>query len=219
MLRQKTIIGDTLKDIKFSGLSWQKNEGFYYSSYDKPEGSELSAMTDHHKLYYHKLGTKQTEDKVVFGADIVRRYLTGIVTEDERYLVVYASISTTGNELYIKDLTKPDSKFTVVVGNFDNDHSVLDNDGSKLIIVTNLNAPNKKVVTVDASKPGIENWVDLIPETENVLDAAAGSGYIFAHYMIDAISKVKQYDRSGKLVREIELPGPGTASGFGCQKG
>ena len=129
-----------------------------------------------------------------------------------------ASVSTTGNELYIKDLKKPGSKFTVVVANFDNDHSVLDNDGSKLFIVTNLNAPNKRVVTVDAEKPGVENWVDLIPETENVLEAAAGSGYIFAHYMIDAISKVKQYDRNGILVREIALPGIGTASGFGAKR-
>ncbi len=214
----KEIIGDTLKDIKFSGLSWQANEGFYYSSYDKPKGSELSAKTDHHKLYFHKLGTKQTEDNVVFGSDIVRRYVGGTVTEDGRYLVVTASVSTTGNELYIKDLKKPGNKFTVVVGNFDNDHSVLDNDGSKLFIVTNLSAPNKRVVTVDAEKPGVENWVDLIPETENVLEAAAGSGYLFAHYMIDAISKVKQYDRNGVLVREIALPGIGAASGFGAKR-
>ena len=214
----KEIIGDTLKDIKFSGLSWQANEGFYYSSYDKPKGSELSAKTDHHKLYFHKLGTKQTEDKVVFGSDIVRRYVGGTVTEDGRYLVVSAAVSTTGNELYIKDLKKPGSKFTVVVANFDNDHSVLDNDGSKLYILTNLNAPNKRVVTVDAEKPGVENWVDLIPETENVLEAAAGSGYIFGHYMIDAISKVKQYDRNGVLVRDIILPGIGTAAGFGAKR-
>ena len=216
--RTKEILDDTLKDVKFSGLAWQKDEGFYYSSYDKPKGSELSAKTDHHKLYFHKLGTKQTEDKVVFGADIVRRYIGASVTEDERYLVVYASISTTGNELYIKDLTKPGNKFTVVVGNFENDHAILDNDGSKLFIVTNLNAPNKKVVTVDAEKPGIENWVDMIPETENVLDPAAGSGYIFAHYMTDAISKVKQFDRSGKLVREVALPGIGSASGFAAKR-
>ena len=214
----KSIIGDTLKDIKFSGLSWQANEGFYYSSYDKPKGSELSAKTDHHKLYFHKLGTKQTEDKVVFGSDIVRRYVGGTVTEDGRYLVVTAAISTTGNELYIKDLKKPGNKFTVVVGNFNNDHSVLDNDGSKLFIVTNLNAPNKKVVSVDAEKPGVENWIDLIPETENVLEPAAGSGYLFAHYMIDAISKVKQYDRNGALIREITLPGLGTASGFAAKR-
>jgi prolyl oligopeptidase len=214
----KSIIGDTLKDIKFSGLSWQANEGFYYSSYDKPKGSELSAKTDHHKLYFHKLGTKQTEDKVVFGSDIVRRYVGGTVTEDGRYLVVTAAVSTTGNELYIKDLKKPGNKFTVVVGNFNNDHSVLDNDGSKLFIVTNLNAPNKKVVSVDAEKPGVENWIDLIPETENVLEPAAGSGYLFAHYMIDAISKVKQYDRNGTLIREITLPGIGTASGFAAKR-
>jgi prolyl oligopeptidase len=214
----KEIIGDTLKDIKFSGLSWQANEGFYYSSYDKPKGSELSAKTDHHKLYFHKISTKQTEDKVVFGSDIIRRYVIGTVTEDGRYLVVTASVSTTGNELYIKDLKKPGNKFTIVVGNFDNDHSVLDNDGSKLFIVTNLNAPNKRVVTVDAENPGVENWVDLIPETEYVLEPAAGSGYFFAHYMIDAISKVKQYDRNGVFVREITLPGIGTASGFGAKR-
>ncbi len=214
----KEIISDTLTDIKFSGLSWQGNEGFYYSSYDKPKGSELSAMTDHHKLYFHKLGTSQTEDKAVFGSDIVRRYVSGYVTEDGRYLVVTASISTTGNELYIKDLTKPDNDFTVVVNNFDNDHFIIDNEGTKLFIVTNLNAPNKRIVTVDAAKPGIENWTDFIPETENVLDPATGSGYFFAHYMVDAISKVKQFDKNGILVREIALPGVGTASGFGAKK-
>jgi prolyl oligopeptidase len=214
----KEIIGDTLKDIKFSGLSWQGNEGFYYSSYDKPKGSQLSAMTDHHKLYFHKLGTSQTEDKVVFGADLVRRYIGGTVTEDGRYLVVTAAVSTTGNELYIKDLKKQGSKFTVVVDNFDNDHFIIDNDGSKLFIVTNLNAPNKRIVTVDAEKPGVENWIDFIPETEYVLDPAVCSGYFYAHYMIDAISKVKQYDKNGALVREIALPGVGTASGFSGKK-
>jgi prolyl oligopeptidase len=215
---KKEIISDTLKDIKFSGLSWQSNDGFYYSSYDKPKGSELSAKTDHHKLYFHKLGTSQSEDKVIYGADIVRRYVGGTVTEDGRYLVVSAAVSTTGNELYIKDLKKPGNNFTVIVGNFDNDHYLLDNEGPKLFIVTNLNAPNKKVITVDAEKPGTENWVDLIPETGNVLDAAAGAGYLYANYMIDAISKVKQYDKNGKAVREISLPGVGTASGFGAKK-
>ena len=215
---KKEIIGDTLTDIKFSGLSWQGNEGFYYSSYDKPKGSELSAKTDHHKLYFHKLGTKQTDDKVVFGSDIVRRYVRGYVTEDGRYLVVIASGSTTGNELYIKDLKKSGNKFKVVVGNFDNDHLVIGNEGTKLFIVTNLNAPNKRIVTVDAEYPAIDNWTDFVPETENVLDPSAGSGFFFAHYMIDAISKVKQYDKKGVLLREIALPGVGTASGFSAKK-
>jgi len=209
------IIGDTLKDIKFSGISWQGQEGFYYSSYDRPEGSELSAMTDQHKLYFHKTGTSQSEDKIVFGSDIKRRYISASVTEDGKFLIVYASVSTTGNELYIKDLTKPGSKFITVVDNFNNDHTVIDNVGDKLFILTNLNAPNRRVVVADAKNPRPENWVDFIPETENVLDATSGAGYIFAHYMIDAISKVKQYDRQGNLIREPELPGIGTASGFG----
>ena len=214
----KETIGDTLIDIKFSSISWQGNEGFYYSSYDKPKGSQLSAMTDQHKLYYHKSGTSQSEDKVVFGADIKRRYVGGTVTEDDRYLVVTASISTTGNELYIKDLTKKSGEFQVVVANFGNDHFVLDNEGSKLFIFTNLNAPNWRIVTVDAEKSGTENWIDFIPETENVLQPSTGSGYIFASYLKDAISSVKQYDISGKLVRDINLPGIGTASGFSGKK-
>ncbi|MGM0529159.1 MAG: S9 family peptidase, partial [Bacteroidota bacterium] len=210
----KEIIGDTIRDVKFSGLSWKENEGFYYSSYDKPEGSELTTKTDHHKLYFHKLGTSQEEDELVFGADRKRRYVGGSVTEDGKYLVITASISTTGNELYIKDLSKPGSELLTIVDNFDNDHYVIYNEGSKLYIVTNLDAPNRRIVTVDASDPGVENWLDFIPETENVLTPSTGAGYFFAHYMIDALSKVLQYDIEGNMDREIELPGIGTASGF-----
>jgi prolyl oligopeptidase len=211
-------IGDPIIDVKFSGISWQGNEGFYYSSYDKPTGSQLTAMTDHHKLYFHKLGTPQSEDKVVFGADIKRRYVGGGVTEDGKYLIVSAAISTTGNELYIKDLTDPKGTFVTVVDNFETVQDIIDNDGTKLFIATNLNAPNVRVITVDAKNPTPENWVDFIPETENVLSPATGAGYFFANYMVDAISKVKQFDREGKLVREIDLPGVGTASGFGSKK-
>lgn len=214
----RKIIGDTLIDVKFSGIAWKGNEGFYYSSYDKPKGSQLTEMTDQHKVYYHKLGTKQSEDKVVFGADIKRRYLGASLTEDQKYLIISAANSTTGNELYIKDLSKPASAFVKIVDNFDADSYIIDNEGSKLFIVTNMNAPNRKIVTVEASSPYFTNWKDLIPETENVLEPTTGSGFIFAHYMVDAISKVKQYDYTGKLVREITLPGIGTASGFGGKR-
>lgn len=214
----KEIIGDTLKDIKFSGISWKGSEGFFYSSYDKPKGSELSAMTDHHKLYFHKLGTVQSADEVVFGSDKKRRYVSGSVTEDGRYLVVSASVSTTGNELYIKDLSKKSGGFITIVDNFDNDHYVLDNQGSKLFIYTNLNAPNGRVVTVNAENPGPENWVDFIPETENVLQPSTCAGFFFANYLRDAISYVKQYDSNGALIREITLPGVGSASGFSGKK-
>mgnify|MGYP000026069647 FL=1 len=216
----KEQVEQALVDVKFSGVSWLANDGFYYSSYDKPEGSELSAKTDQHKVYYHKLGQDQDEDTLVFGdtAEQKHRYVGAKATKDGRYLFISASVSTSGNKLFIKDLTKPDSEFVTVVGNTDSDTSVIDNEGSKLFLVTNLNAPNKKVVTVDASNPQPENWQDFIPETENVLNVTLGGNTFFANYMVDAISKVKQYNKQGELIREISLPGVGTASGFGGKK-
>jgi len=210
----KKIIEDTIVDVKFSGVSWYKNEGFYYSSYDKPEGSELSAKTDQHKLYYHKLGTSQKEDKVVFGLDQKRRYVSGGVTEDDKYLIISASTSTYGNELYIKDLETDNSPIVVIVDNFNSDNTVIENVGSKLFIETDLNSPNKRIVTVEVSNPKPENWKDLIAETDNVLSPSRGSGYIFAHYMKDAVSLIKQFDYNGTLIRTIELPGVGSAGGF-----
>ena len=214
----KKIIEDTIVDVKFSGVSWKGNEGFYYSSYDKPKGSELSAKTDQHKLYFHKLGTAQKDDIVIFGADQKRRYVGGGVTEDDRYLVITAANSTYGNELYVKDLTKPNSPIVTIVDNFKSDNNIIENEGGKLFIETDLNAPNKRIVTVDVNNPKPENWKDFIPETENVLSPSTGGGYFFANYMKDAVSVVKQYDYSGKLVREIKLPGVGTAGGFGGKK-
>ena len=216
----KEQVEQALVDVKFSGVSWLANDGFYYSSYDKPEGSELSAKTDQHKVYYHKLGQDQGEDTLVFGdtAEQKHRYVGAKATKDGRFLFISASVSTSGNKLFIKDLTKPDSEFVTVVGNTDSDTSVIDNEGSKLFLVTNLNAPNKKVVTVDASNPQPENWQDFIPETENVLNVTLGGNTFFANYMVDAISKVKQYNKQGELIREISLPGVGTASGFGGKK-
>lgn len=214
----KKVLEDTLVDVKFSGVSWLGNEGFYYSSYEKPKGSELSAKTDQHKLYFHKLGTSQKQDKVIFGAEEKRRYVGGYVTEDDHYLVISAANSTYGNELYIKDLTKPNSPIVTIVDNFNSENNIIENEGSKLFIDTDLNAPNKRVVTVDVSAPKPENWKDFIKETENVLAPSTGGGYFFANYVKDAVSLVKQYDYSGKLVREIKLPSVGTAAGFGGKK-
>jgi prolyl oligopeptidase len=213
--KTKKIIGDTIIDVKFSGVSWYKNEGFYYSSYDKPVGSELSAKTDQHKLYYHKLNTPQKSDKLIFGGDVKRRYVGGGVSEDEKYLFITAANSTSGNELYYLDLSNPASKIITLIDTYENDNDVLDNKGSKIYLVTNYKAPNKRVVTFDLSNPAKENWKDCIAETENVLSPNTGSGYIFASYMKDAVSFIKQYDYNGKLVRDIQLPGVGTAGGFG----
>ena len=216
----RQIIEDTIVDVKFSGISWLKNDGFYYSSYDKPKGSELSAKTDQHKLYYHKLGSSQKEDRLIFGGTPKQkhRYVGGRTTEDNRYLIVSASVSTSGNKLFIKDLSDPKSSFVTIQKDTDSDTSVIENVGSTLYLVTNRNAPNKKVVTVDASSPGPENWKDLIEQTQNVLRASTGGGYIFANYMEDAVSAIKQYTYQGALVREIALPGVGSAGGFGAKK-
>ncbi|PIA78915.1 prolyl endopeptidase [Gaetbulibacter sp. 4G1] len=216
----REVVEDTLKDIKFSGISWYKNEGFYYSSYDKPKGSELSAKTDQHKVYYHKLGTPQKEDVLVYGGtpEEKHRYIFASVTEDNRYLIVSAKKSTSGNKLFIKDLSVPDSELVTILDHTDSDTYVIENEGSKLFLVTNLNAPNKKVVTVDASNPTPEVWEDFIQETENVLSPSTGGGFFFAKYMVDAISQVKQYDYKGALVRDVSLPGLGTANGFGGKK-
>ena len=212
------IIEDTIVDVKFSGISWKANDGFYYSSYDKPQGSELSAKTDQHKLYFHKLGTKQKDDKVIYGLDEKRRYINGTVSEDNNYLFISAANSTSGNELYMMDLSKKNPKLITIVTGFENDVDVIDNVGSKLYIVTNLKAPNKRIVTTSIKKPTPENWKDFIPETDQVLSPSVGSGYFFANYMKNAISIIKQYDYEGKLTREIELPGIGTAGGFGGKK-
>lgn len=213
-------IGDTLIDVKFSGVAWKGNDGFYYSSYDKPkEGSQLSGMTSVHKLFYHKLGTKQADDKLIFGGEKQkRRYIGADVTEDEKYLVITAAVSTTGNELYIQDLSNPTSKIKPIVEGFESDQYVIDNEGDRLLIFTNREAPNYRLVEVDFSNPGIENWKDVIPETENVLRVSTGGNSIFANYMVDVKSKVLQYDYNGNLMREVELPSIGTSGSFGCRK-
>ncbi|HQQ97007.1 MAG TPA: prolyl oligopeptidase family serine peptidase [Cyclobacteriaceae bacterium] len=213
----KSMVGDTLKDLKFTGIAWRGNEGFYYSSYDKPKGSELSAKTQEHKIYFHKLGTSQKTDQLIFGGSATpRRYAGAGLTEDERFLIITASQSTTGNELYVQDLKDPKGKLVQVVSNFDNNHNVIDNDGKRLIIQTNLNAPNDRIVSVDFSKPSPENWKDLVPETDNAMQGVSTAGKkLFVNYLKDASTFVRQYDYNGKLERDVELPGIGSAGGFG----
>ncbi len=216
--RQQT--EDTLQNIKFSGISWKGNEGFYYSSYAKPEGNRLSAKTDQHRLFYHKLGSPQSDDQLIYGGtpEQKHRYVGGYVSEDNHYLYISARNSTSGGELYLMDLTKENPELVTIIGNDKTDTYVLDNRGSKLYIVTNLDAPNQRIVTVDAANPSPENWKDFIAETENVLSPSTGGGYIFANYMKDAVSQIKQYDYDGNLVRDVDLPGVGSVGGFSGKK-
>jgi prolyl oligopeptidase len=212
----KEPIGEQILDVKFSDLAWRGNNGFYYSSYDKPaEGSQLSGKTEQHKLFYHKLGTQQSNDILVFGgSDLPRRYISGNLTEDERFLVITAANSTSGNELYFQDLSLQGAKIEAVVANFDKNHYILHNQNGNLYIYTNAGAANGKVVIVDSKCPGMENWKDLIGETQHVLTPSTGGGKLFANYMKDAVAMVIQYDLEGRMEHEVKLPGPGSAIGF-----
>ena len=219
---QKIIIIDAISKkildepivMKFSGASWLGDDGFYYSTYDQPkEGSQLMGITDTQKVYFHKLGTKQSDDQLIIGGeDFKRRYMGIGVSDDERFLILSASNATNGNELYLKDL-KTNSDWITVQKGYDFNTDVMDTKGDFVYILTDKNAPNMKLQKFDIKNPTI--WTDVIPESENVLSVSTGGNYIFAKYMKDAVTYVKQLDYDGKLIREITLPGKGTASGFG----
>lgn len=211
------VIEDTLIDVKFSGLSWKGNDGFYYSSYDNPKNSSaLSAKTQHHKLYYHKLGTDQSEDILVFGGEKEpNRYIGGYVTEDEKYLMISSAQNTSGNQVHVERLSQPGKRITLQ-DDYMKSLNYVENEGDDFYFSTNIDAPNYRVVKINLNNP--DKWIDIIPETENVLRAGSGGGKIFANYLIDAKSAVKQYDLAGNLERDIELPGIGSAGGFGAKR-
>jgi len=215
----KEIIGDTLTNIKFSGISWKGNDGFFYSSYDKPKGSELSDYTDRHKLYYHRLGESQKFDNLVFGDGKDKyRYVYSSVSDDNKFLFITASNLTDGNKLFMIDLVKKPNRIQVISDDETTDNNIVETDGDTFYIFTNFNAPNKRLVKTTVKKLNRKYWKDVIPESENVFSVSSGSGYFFAKYLVDAISKVYQYDYDGNLVRKIELPGIGSSSGFYGEK-
>lgn len=212
----KELLDDEVKWIKFSGMSWYK-DGFYYQRFDEPkEGDELSAANQYGKVYYHKVGSDQSSDELVYSnPDNAENRFGASVSENERFLFIYSYVGTSGNELYAKDLSNPDSDFIPIITGFDNDHYIVDNDGDDLIIHTNLDAPNNRIVRVNYQNPTPENWEDMIAETENVMSASTAGGNVFTSYLIDAKTAIKQYDYQGNLIRDVELPDIGTAGGFG----
>jgi prolyl oligopeptidase len=217
--KTKEIIGDTLTNIKFSGVSWKGNEGFYYSSYDKPEGSELSDYTDRHKLYYHQLEKNQVSDKMIFGDKKDKyRYVSGSVSDDNNYLFISASNLTDGNKLFMIDLINDPEKIQTISDDESTDDNIVDTNGNTFYIFTNYDAPNKRLVKTSANKLNRNNWIDVIPESESVFSVSTGSGYFFARYLVDAISDIRQYNYNGDLIRKIDLPGLGTVSGFYGEK-
>jgi prolyl oligopeptidase len=213
----KTVVGDTLQHVKFSTLAWQGTAGFYYSSYDRPTtGYRLTDKTQFHKLYYHQLGTAQSSDRLVFGGEQnPHRYISAHLTEDERFLAITASNTTTGNKLYVQDLTKPGSSILNVVATESSTTYIIGNVGKLLYIVTNLGvAPRYQVVATTIRNLEPENWTVLIASNQNVGNIKMAGGKLFAIHLAGATSRVEQYSLEGNLERTISLPQIGTVNGF-----
>ncbi|MDQ1089677.1 prolyl oligopeptidase [Siphonobacter sp. SORGH_AS 1065] len=214
--RKKT--KDQLNWLKFSGAAWYK-DGFYYSRYDEPKsGEELSAANRFHKIYYHRLGTAQSEDQLVFeDKEHPLRYFFAQTTEDDRFLIINSSEGTDGSEIWVKDLSKGQKDFTLLFKGFDHNYSVIDNIGGKLLVHTNEKAPNYRIVLVD---PSTKQQQDFVAEKPEKLESAGtGGGKLFVNYLKDASDRIFQYDlKNGKLDHSVELPGLGSSSGWGGNK-
>lgn len=214
--------GDTLRWLKFTGLSWLGDEGFYYSRYPTPdEKTKMVNQNQYHTVYFHKVGTPQTEDVLVYGdKEHPLRTTYAATTEDNRFLCLSISEGTSGAELMVKDISLRRDGFKLLIPGFATQPSFVDNDGGRLLVLTNDGAPNYRLVSIDPENPGKEHWTTIIPERPEALQSVStGGGYLFASYLKDASTKVRQYTYKGALVREIELPGIGTAGGFGGEHG
>lgn len=216
----KTKLPDELKWTKFSGAAW-KNDGFYYSKFDAPaKGMDLSAANKFQKIYYHKLGDPQQNDQLIFEDKTnPNLYFGASVTEDDRFLIIYASAGTSGNALYYQDLNETNSKISSLVKGYDHNHNVIDNIDDKLLLNTDLGAENKQVVLVDPKNPDSKNWQKIIPESKLPLEGVgSGGGFLWASYLKDASTNIVQFELTGKQIGEVKLPAIGTASGFGGYK-
>jgi prolyl oligopeptidase len=217
----KKLLSDKIQYVKFSNYSWDKEDGFYYSGYDKPdEKSKLSGQNQFHKVFYHKLGTEQSADSLVYeDKQHPLRYHFGGLSEDGRFLVLNVTEGTSGAEIWYLDKQSKSSKLQLLIPGFATEPDFVDNHGDFLLIKTNDNAPNYKVVLIDPKNPDKSKWKTIIPEKEEALQSVStAGGYLFAQYLKDASTKVYQYTYDGKLVREITLPGIGSATGFGGEK-
>jgi len=216
--KQKTT--DLIKWVKFSGATWYKN-GFYYSRYDEPtKGKEYSNANEFMKIYYHELGKPQQDDKLIYEDKAnPLRYFNAGVTEDERYLIVNVSEGTSGSEILVRDLTQPNTKFITVFKGFENNYSVIDNVGDRILALTDFGAPRYRLVSVDPLNPESKNWKDIIPQGTDLLEGVSTcGGKLFATYLKDASTRLYGYDMNGQNKKEITLPGIGTASGISGKK-
>jgi prolyl oligopeptidase len=218
----KKILADEIKWSKFGGADWNGDDGFYYSGYDKPdENSKMVKQNDFNKVFYHKMGTDQSTDKLIYeDKDHPLRYFGAGLTEDGRFLLLSISAGTSGSEIWYRDMKDPtQNNFKLLIPGFSTEAGVVDNVGDKLLVRTNEDAPNYKLVLVDPKHPGKENWKTVIPEKAEAMQGVnTGGGYLFADYLKDASTRVYQYSYEGRLLREVKLPGIGTAGGFGSER-
>jgi len=208
----RQLLPDHIEWVKFSGISWQ-GEGFYYSAYDRPEaGKEYSNKNEYHKVFYHRLNDQQTQDKIVFeNKKHALRNCSAGVSEDEKFLFIVETESTSGNSVWLKDLTKANAQAVLIAPGFDSDFSVIDHYEGKIYVLTNYQAPNQQLMVVDPARPQLKNWQTLIPESKHVIkDVSLIGGQLFVNYMQDASNHLYAYDTSGRLLHEIELPTIGT---------
>lgn len=215
-VENRSLLDDNIKWVKFSGISWYK-DGFFYSRYDQPDSKELLLKSNQfHKVYYHKVGTKQEDDQLVFYDSLNPKRNFGIsVTKDEKYAILYLSEGASGkNAFFIKALEK-NSDFIEVVTKFDAQYSVIDNIENGLLVLTNKNAPNKKIILVDINNPDFDKGKEIIPEKDYFLQSAQNIGNkLLVTYLKDASSHSYIYSLKGELESEIKFPGIGSVSGF-----
>jgi len=213
---------DLIRWVKFSGASWTKDgKGFYYSRYDEPKGTALRDTNYFQKLYHHTLGTKQSEDKLVYERpDNKELGFGGQVTDDGHYLVIFVWQGTSPkNRLYYKDLTKPDSQVVKLLDDFDAEYRFIDNDGPVFWIRTDLDAPRGRLIAIDTRHSEKANWKTLVEQSADKLEEVSVVDNLFLlGYLKDAKTEVRVHDLNGKFLRKVDLPGIGTAAGFGGKR-
>ncbi|WP_445637673.1 prolyl oligopeptidase [Nostoc sp. DSM 114161] len=214
---------DHLKWIKFSGASWTRDrQGFFYSRYDEPnEKTRLEDVNYYQKLYYHQLGKPQSEDVLIYHRPDQEEWgFSGGVTEDGRYLIISVWLGTDSKNLvFYKDLTNPNAEVVELINEFEADYSFIDNDGSVFYFRTDLNAPRGRLIAIDTNKPVPENWQEIIPQSAETLEGVSIlNNQLVADYLKDAHTQIKIFDLKGEFIREVELPGLGSAGGFGGKR-
>jgi prolyl oligopeptidase len=214
---------DHLKWIKFSGASWtHDNKGFFYSRYDEPnEKSKLEEVNYYQKLFYHQLGKHQSEDILIYERRDRKEWgFNGDVTEDGRYLIISVWEGTNPkNLIFYKDLANPNSKVVELIHEFEASFGVIDNDDSIFYLQTDLDAPRRRAIAIDINNPQRDNWQEIIPQAEETLQSISTiNNQFLANYLKDARTQVKIFEMTGSFVREVELPGIGSAGGFGGKR-